>query len=302
MKITVFIVAMVLFVLLPMQIQAQHKLQGHFKADYVPFSNYIRPIDSVKTASKSDFKKLEIAIDIPLSFKLDHRAKPRVWSLFAQGAYAKMAHKKYEEPLFPTQLLNAQFGLKHLRSISPTWSMLIIGSLGIYTDLQIIDKQAILGQGGVFFIKHFNPQFSMGIGPVLTNSFGVPMVLPGLYLNWETFGDFFVKIAFPENIEAGYKINNHFNLKAAIDLQGMTAMVRHQGKSMLLGHQQIIAGLRPELKVSEDFLISLTAGSTLVRSISVQERKIKSIFKEKKIADPRFATTLYAAVVIKWKL
>ena len=41
-------------------VQAQSKIQGEFKVDYVPMSNYIRPIDSLKTDSKSDFKTSEI--------------------------------------------------------------------------------------------------------------------------------------------------------------------------------------------------------------------------------------------------
>lgn len=278
------------------------KIQGQFKVDYVPFSNYIRPIDSVKTDATTNFKRADVALELALSQKVDHRGKPRIWSVFAQGAYATMDHKNYEEDLFPTKLLNAQVGIKHFRSISDSWSMLWLGSIGIYTDMEHVNKDAILGQGGVFFIKHFNPNFALGVGPVLTNSFGIPMVLPGIYLNWETQGDFHVRVAFPEGIEAGYHINDAFDLKLAVDLQGMTAIVNHENQSKLFGFQQIVAGLRPEFKFSDNIKLSLTAGSSLVRSFSYNERKIKSIFKEKKIADPRFSTTFYGAVVLKWQL
>ncbi|MBY0068290.1 DUF6268 family outer membrane beta-barrel protein [Empedobacter falsenii] len=37
--------------------------------EYVPFSNYIRPKDSLKTDSKSDFKKAEVSLKIPLYTK-----------------------------------------------------------------------------------------------------------------------------------------------------------------------------------------------------------------------------------------
>lgn len=45
-----------------------------------------------------------------------------------------------------------------------------------------------------------------------------------------------------------------------------------------------------------------TAGTTLVRSFSYNERKIKSIFKEKKVADPKFSTTFYGGMYLKWSL
>lgn len=280
--------------------KGQSKIQGEFKMDYVPMSNYIRPIDSLKTDSKSDFKRIELALEIPLSMKMDHRDKPRLWSIAAYGGYARMNHKDYEEPLFPTELLNASVGVKHFRSISESWSLLLMGSVGVYTDMENINKDAILGQGAVFFIKHFNPNFSLGGGPVLTNSFGVPMVLPGIYLDWETRGDFYVKVAFPKGAELGYKFTDSFSLSAAIDLQGMTAIVKQDNQTKLLGLQQIVAGLRPVIKFSDNAILTLTAGSTLVRSFSYSERKIKNIFKDKKEADPSFSTTFYVGTSLKW--
>ncbi|EKB06887.1 hypothetical protein HMPREF9711_00197 [Myroides odoratimimus CCUG 3837] len=283
-------------------VQAQSKIQGEFKVDYVPMSNYIRPIDSLKTDSKSDFKKVELALEIPLSMKMDHRDKPRIWSVMASAGYARMNHKDYEEQLFPSELLNASVGVKHFRSISDSWSLLLMGSVGVYTDMENVNKDAILGQGAVFFIKHFRPNFSLGGGPVLTNSFGVPMVLPGIYLNWETSGDFFVKVAFPQGLEVGYKFTDNFLLSAAVDLQGMTAIVKQDNETKILGFQQIVAGLRPVIKFSDNMILSFTAGSTLVRSFSYNERKIKSIFKEKKVADPKFSTTFYGGMSLKWSL
>ncbi|MBB1137901.1 DUF6268 family outer membrane beta-barrel protein [Myroides sp. WP-1] len=284
-------------------LQAQERIKGQFKIDYVPFSNYVRPIDSVKTPSKTDFRRVEASFEIPLSVTMDHRNKPRLWSIVAQGAYAKMQHKLYEEELFPTTLLNAQVGVKHFRSISDSWSLLFMGTVGIYTtDVEMINKETILAQGGVFFIKHFNEKVALGVGPVLTNSFGVPMVLPGIYFNWETHGDFYVRVAFPQGVELGYKMNEIVDLKLAADLQGMTAVIKKDDKNMLLGFQQIVAGFRPEFKFNDNLTLSLTAGSSLVRSFSYNERKIKNIFKEKKEADPRFTSTFYGAVQLRWAL
>jgi hypothetical protein len=74
------------------------------------------------------------------------------------------------------------------------------------------------------------------------------------------------------------------------------------GKSTMFGYQQITAGLRPEFRINDKLSLGVTGGSTLVRSFSESERKIKSIFKEKKMADPRFASTFYVAVALRWNL
>lgn len=298
-----------LLLLVAMSARSQSVISGEFKVDYVPFSKYVRPMDSTKTNAESNFKRVQIAFEVPLSLEMDKYNHPRLWSVFLNGSYARMENKNYEiqdlpvqfQGGFPTELLNAQIGVKHLRSISPSWSLLIMASVGVYTDMVEINKDDVLIQGGVLFIKQFNPNLALGLGPVLTNSFGVPMVLPGIYFNWESRGALHFKITFPEGAEAGYRMSDTFDLKAVVELSGMTAETRINNKSSLLGYQQIIAGLRPQLKFGEHWTLEPTAGTTLVRNFSTTNRKIKDIFKEKDIADPRFTTTFYGAIALKWK-
>jgi len=246
---------------------------------------------------------------VPISLEIDKYNNPRLWSVFVNGSYARMENRNYniqDLPIefqagFPTELLNTQVGIKHLRSISPSWSLLILASVGVYTDMVEINKDDVLIQGGVLFIKQFDPNLALGIGPVLTNSFGVPMVLPGIYFNWESRGALHFKVAFPEGVELGYRMNENFDLKLVGELSGMTAETKIGNKSSLLGYQQIIAGLRPQLKFGQHWTLEPTAGTTLLRSFSTTNRKIKDIFKEKDIADPRFTTTFYGAIALKWK-
>lgn len=307
---TVFYLAQVLlFLLLSVATRAQSGISGEFKVDYVPFSKYVRPMDSTKTNAESNFKRAQIAFEVPLSLKMDQYNRPRLWSIFVNGSYARMENKNYEiqslpaqfQEGFPNELLNTQIGIKHLRSLSSSWSLLTMLSVGVYTDMVEINKDDVLIQGGVLFIKQFNPNLAFGMGPVLTNSFGVPMVLPGIYFNWESRGALHFKVAFPEGLELGYRMSDNFDLKAVAEISGMTAETRVENKSMLLGYQQIIAGLRPQIKLGEHWTLEPTAGSTIVRNFSSNSRKIKDIFKEKDIADPRFTTTFYGAVALKWK-
>lgn len=222
--------------------------------------------------------------------------------MLLSGSYAKMNHKNYETQLFPDQMLNAQVGIQHMRPLGKKWSMMMTASVGVYTDLEKVDFDDVLGQGGVLFIRHFNPNLSLGAGPVLTTAFGAPMILPWIYFDWKTNGKIKFKINFPEGMEAGYLFSDQFSLKAVVDLNGMTVERNINGKSMLLGYQQITAGLRPELKISEKLTLRLTGGTAILRSFSENDRKISSIFKDKKIADPRFASTFYAAVSLRWNL
>ncbi|MDQ0783915.1 DUF6268 family outer membrane beta-barrel protein [Chryseobacterium sp. W4I1] len=281
---------------------AQSGITAELKTEYIPFSSYIRPEDSVKTNSKSNFKRADLNLSIPLSMKKDSSGRIKAWSLLLSGSYAKMAHKDYERQLFPDQMLNAQAGIQHMRPLGKKWSMMMTASVGVYTDMEQISSDDILGQGGVLFIRHFNPNLALGGGPVLTTAFGVPMILPWIYFDWKTNGKIKFNINFPEGMEAGYLFSEKFALKAVVNLSGMTVERNKDGKSMLLGYQQITAGIRPELKLNDKLSLRLTGGTALLRSFSENDRKIKSIFKDKKIDDPKFATTFYAAVSLRWNL
>lgn len=283
-------------------INAQSGISAELTTEYIPSSNYIRPEDSVKTDSKSDFKRVNLNLSIPLSVKKDSEGKVRAWSMLLSGSYAKMTHKNYEAPLFPDQMLNAQVGLQHVRPLGKKWSMMMMASVGVYTDLERISFDDVLGQGGIVFIRHFSPNLALGGGPVLTTAFGVPMVLPWIYFDWKTNGRVKFRINFPEGAEAGYEFSDAFTLKGVVNLSGMTVERNKNGQSIMLGYQQITAGLRPEIKVNDKLSIGITGGSTLIRSFTESERKIKSIFKEKKIEDPKFSSTFYAAVSLRWNL
>ncbi|MBK1894671.1 DUF6268 family outer membrane beta-barrel protein [Chryseobacterium paridis] len=283
-------------------VNAQSGISGELKTEYIPHSSYIRPEDSVKTGSKSDFKRVDLSFSIPLSMKKLENGKVKSWSLLVNGAYAKMSHKNYEKNLFPYQMLNAQVGLQHLRPLGGKWSMMVTASAGVYTDMENVSFDDVLGQGGVLFIRNFRPNLALGAGPVLTTAFGVPMIMPWIYFDWKTGNKIKFNINFPQGMEAGYQFTDKFALKAVVDLNGMTVERNKGGKSTLLGYQQITAGLRPELQINKNLSLRLTGGTALLRSFTENDRKIKSIFKSKKMEDPRFASTFYMAVSLRWNL
>jgi hypothetical protein len=283
-------------------INAQSGISGELKTEYIASSSYIRPEDSVKTDSKSDFKRVDLNLSIPLSVKKDTNGKVKAWSMLLGGSYAKMTHKNYEKQLFPDQMLNAQIGIQHLRPLGKKWSMMMTATVGVYTDMEDISFDDVLGQGGILFIRHFNPNLALGGGPVLTTAFGVPMIMPWIYFDWKTNGKIKFNINFPEGMEAGYQFTDKFALKAVVNLSGMSVERNKDGKSTLMGYQQITAGIRPEIKLNDKLSLRLTGGTALLRSFSESDRKIKSIFREKKVADPKFASTFYVALALRWNL
>lgn len=281
---------------------AQNAVSGQVAVDYVPLSNYIRPEDSVKTGSKSDFRRIQFNLEVPLSTKMDSSGNIKRWSWKIGAAYAKMENRGYEEPLFPTEMLNAEMGLQYLTSLRRNWSLLTFASVGIYSDLVKVNGKDVLGQGGVLFIKKFRPNLAFGFGPVLSNSFGVPMILPGLYFDWKTNGKVKFNVNFPQGLSASYHLNEMVDLRAVVNLDGMTAEREKNGKSTLAGFMLLTAGLQPQFNLGKSLKLQLTGGSTLARLYVENDRSLKSLFKNKSQADPRFSPTFYTSVALKWNM
>lgn len=281
---------------------AQNAVSGQVAVDYVPLSNYIRPEDSVKTGSKSDFRRIQFNLEVPLSTKIDSSGNIKRWSWKIGAAYAKMENRGYEDPLFPNEMLNAEMGLQYLTSLRKNWSLLTFASVGIYSDLVKVNGKDVLGQGGVLFIKKFRPNLAFGFGPVLSNSFGVPMILPGLYFDWKTNGKVKFNVNFPQGLSASYHLNELVDLRAVVNLDGMTAEREKNGKSTLAGFMLLTAGLQPQFNLGKSFKLQLTGGSTLARLYVENDRSLKSLFKNKSQADPRFSPTFYTSVALKWNM
>lgn len=90
-----------------------------------------------------------------------------------------------------------------------------------------------------------------------------------------------VSVKFPEEATVGYQFSDMFALKAVVGLDGMVVERKKEDKSILLGYQQITAGLRPEIKIGKSLSLRITGGSVLVRSFNENDRSLKSFFKEK---------------------
>lgn len=280
-------------------VRAQQKIGAELKAEYIPFSNYVRPEDSATTGSTSDMKQMEMALMVPFSFKRRTADEPASWYFVMGCSYARITNRNYDKAIFPDEMLNVQIGLKHTIPLGRNWSVFAMATAGIYSDLTRIDGNDVLFQGGALFVKQFNTHLTAGLGPVVSNAFGVPMVMPGLFFNWTTGGRFKVNVSFPEKAEIGYVFHEAFTLKAVIATGGMTVETERKEKSVLLGYRQIVAGLMPSFRLGGAWTLELTAGSTLLRSFRESERTLKGLFSSRDQADPHFKPTFYGALSLK---
>ncbi|WP_113614266.1 DUF6268 family outer membrane beta-barrel protein [Chitinophaga flava] len=268
--------------------------------DYLPASHYIRPEDSLKMPATTSQQRISLGAAFLLSSHVDTiTGKVRTWSLGAFGTYSKFTNKDYEKQIFPDELLGTQISLLHKRTINSKWSLMAMVSAGVFTDMEKIDYEDVVINGGVIFIKRYNPRFSLGIGAVLTNSFGAPMVLPAFLLSWKTNGRFKVEVNIPEKISVSSTLNKYDDLALALRLSGAAFDVeKHPDNKRQLGYSEITVGLENTFHLTRKVDFNIAGGSVLVSSVQFREKKLSSIFSD--VPSHRLATNFYLSAGVRW--
>lgn len=282
----------------------QMDAQLFIKTDYTPSSRWIDKTGK-KSSASGDMKTIKMGISIPLFQKINDNGRPTLWSINAGGAYAAMNNRNFNPTdTFPSHVLNTQLGLMFVTPISEKWSLFSLAGAGIYTDTsEPVSGKNFLMKGGVIFVRHTKINIDWGLGVVLNNMFGYPMVFPSFYFDWQSTGRFQFKVSMVERFEvsAGMRVRKNLNLNLGVDMQGMTAFVERNDESVMCGQMQIVAGLKPEYTLGR-VVIQGTIGASLLRTTEYQKRSLKGIFKGKPDdeSDPRFVPTGYFSLGIRY--
>ncbi|MFB6454247.1 DUF6268 family outer membrane beta-barrel protein [Chitinophaga sp. Hz27] len=269
-------------------------------ADYLPASHYIRPEDSVKTSSTTSQRRYNFGAGFNLYNHIDTATgKVRTLSMGLAASYTQLENKDYKDQIFPKELLNATVGFQYYRSMRNRWAMMGIAGVSLGTDLEDINGQDLFVQGGVLFIKTRNAHTSYGIGAVLTNTFGTPMVLPAFYIAWQTGNKFRVDIQFPEKASVSTNLNKYTELALALRMTGATYDVSHYvNNKRLMGSMQLTTGLENTWHLGKHLDAVVAGGVMILNSASFSEKKLSEMFKDK--PEHRLGTNYYLSTGIRW--
>jgi hypothetical protein len=295
----------VLGILLCVEGKAQ---QVSFKTEYMGSSSYRflppgdKPSEKIGDA-KGSAVVYQGAVNIPLSMKLNENNRPTAWGIGLGGSYTSLNNKNFADYM-PSEIMNLQVGLYHLRPLNDKWSMRASVGMAVLApsaDFSKIRFKHMLGSGGVVFIRHLKPNLSIGGGVAINSSLGYPMVFPAIYLNWELNGKFDVNVELVEGLDvsAGYSFNDWFKLSYTLEMNGQAALLEKDGKDVIFSHQYIVTGFRPEIKVGKTGLsMTAMAGLNLFRPASYSDRTLKGVFASDN--DYYFSVSPYISLGIKY--
>ena len=282
--------------------------QISFKTEYIGSSAYMyAPSDDESSVKVGDSKGSVVVYqgmaNIPFYMKKNENGRPIAWGVGLSGAYASLSNKNFTDDMV-SEIMNLQLGIFHLRPLSEKWSMMAHVGAGVYapfTDFSKLRYKNVLGSVGVIFIRHLNPNLDLGGGLAINSTFGYPMVLPALYLNWTLESKFKVNVSLGEGLElsAGYDFNDYFKLSLAFEMNGQMALLEKDGKDVIFSHQYMVAGLRPEIKFGKTGIsMPIMVGINAYRPAYYSDRSLKGMFATSN--DYYFSISPYASAGIRY--
>lgn len=268
------------FMLLLSLITTQSRAQGYLKTEYTTSSSLKN--EAGERFGSGDYLKVSGGYNLHLSLKQNERMQTTLWAASLNCSYGILNNKGEATCFNPDEILNASLNLTHLRPLSDKWSLMATLGGGIYSAPNEIAARSILVNGGAIFIYRIRNNFDLGVGLGLTNSFGVPIVMPMTLVRWNLSGNYEVKVDIVSGMEVSgaVKLNDKFKIKlAALNMDGMSSVMNIDGESMIYATTTIRSFLSPEYKIGKKSTFYAGAGSTWLRSTTLTKRSLKDFFK-----------------------
>lgn len=253
---------------------------------------------------EGDFQRLKARVNIPFSSKLDNFGKPRVWNATMTVTHGWLGNKGLAYELNPSQILNANISVSHIRNLNENWMLIASLGVGIYAPTNNVSFKSVLANGGAIFAYQLTDNFSVGLGAGLTNSYGAPMIMPMGYLNWQSSGRVEVQLNISNVVKANVKIKATKKMTfdiTPIEFDGMSAVIKYDGKDRLYSMFMIRSLLTCDMNLWKGFSVFGGAGGVLLRNTSIQERKIGNLFSGDDANKYRFNTTPQFSAGIRYK-
>jgi hypothetical protein len=283
----------------------------HVQAQVYLKSAWIGPSDykddrSPDANGRGSAYMLRGGLQLPVSVKMDtlmHGADTipiqSVWAIRFDGSHTHFNHQHMEEHGFPTNVYNYRLGVVYLHTLNQKWTLWSTLGAGVYASSEDIGIHQVVGEAAVIFVRNITPNLKVGAGLAFDNTFGFPMVYPGLIVDWAIDGKggkYFARLNSNE-IKAGIKYSDKFQLYVNFDVFGASALYKDE----MFTHMYYAVGVTPEFKVGKYFSIPVTLGISASRNMYVNDRTVQDFFSYLgKENVPHFAPSPFVSVGITY--
>ncbi|UYQ93408.1 DUF6268 family outer membrane beta-barrel protein [Chitinophaga horti] len=252
-----------------------------------PDSKYLPPLDSADQKGSTQHNEFNLNMNMTLRQRIDTTTgKVSMLSASVWGRYSVLRSSGFNKAILPTSLLASNLGLQYYATISQRWSYAAFLSGGLNTGFKEIDFNDIFLSGGVIFIRQFSPKFRLGMGVLVHNTFGTPLVWPAITADWRFGNKFKLDIRVPDEgpgiaykIGIAYQLNPRWQAEFAFKPHVLTYDVKQTAAidNRLMSFWQLPFGLNLHTKRGPVEFFG-GAGFTALRRFGYGEKKLSKMF------------------------
>lgn len=253
--------------------------QGYVSTDYLSSSSF--KDDNGNKYGSGNLMILSGRYTLPISAKQNDAGQITAWTATLNCRYGILNNEAEATKLNPDNILNSSINISHIRPITEKWSVLASLGCGVYAAPNDVTLKSILANGAVVFVYKLRDNLSIGIGADLTNSYGIPMILPMGYLNWQSSGKYEIKVDMSSglNISASTWITKKIKVEfTALEIDGMSSVMDINGKSKIYSTMMMKSYASPSFHISKQASIYLGIGGNWLRSTKISDRSLKGFF------------------------
>lgn len=223
-----------------------------------------------------------------LSSRQDSTGRVTSWMAGVSAAYARLDNSGTAAILNPDNMLNAGISLTHVRPVSKKWSLMLSVGGGIYAPSNYIRLHSVLGNGTAIFIYRISNGMQIGVGGGLTNSYGIPMILPMIYFKWAVRGRYELSVDLTSSIRvaAATRLGKRLRVElVGIDMKGMAAVTDIDGEPKIYSTLTMCSYLRPSIRIGKYTNVCIGIGGNWMRGTNITTRSLKGLFENFKNND-----------------
>lgn len=255
--------------------------QAYIQSDYISSSKFKQKEVEGMLGSGS-MMKVSGGFTLPFYTINSSLGQPSSWFTSLNGSYNALSNKGLVNQFNPREVANLTLNFGYMGPLSKRWSMVAMLGGGVFAKPNHVSWKSVLVNGGAIFIYRVNKTLSLGAGAGITNTYGVPIAMPMIYLKLNVVGRYEFKIDLSTKVEiAGIaKFGKRFQLKlTGVEMDGISAVMKKDNKSMIYSSSLVRSYIMPEFKLGKHGTLFLGAGAVWARTSKMSERSIKSFWK-----------------------
>ena len=272
--------------------------QGHIS--YETFTSSRLTDELGRRSGSGSMSRVEAGYNIPLSRRQNESGQLTAWSASLYGAYATLDNRGDAAAMSPDDILNCGLNITHIRPVSRRWSVMATVGGGIYAPSAGVTAKSVLVNGGAVFVRRMNRNLDLGFGGGVTNSYGIPMAMPMIYLSWHKPGRYELTVDMMSGLKVSARtwVGRYLSIElAALDMDGMAAVVDDgNGKQQIYSLMMMKSYVSPSYHFGKKVSLYCTVGGNWIRGMKLTERSMKGFadsFKDNSDnPDPYFRPSL----------